>query len=126
MDEHGFLFLNPIALAGYAVLCAGALYFTWRYWQSVDETLRRAGRLGLVFVTTLFAMAFTAVALDAALFFIAFYVLRALPIADGNGQLGLGMVLIIAGPVLFLLVGAVCSWLVGARVSRAFRGKIIR
>lgn len=122
MDRQiAHLFVHPIALIAYALLILGALYFTYRSVNGVQN--RSAGRVTPIFLTILFAMTLTAVGLDTLLLTLSFFVVRLWPVSGPGGNLGLVFLLILAGPIVFLLAGALCSLFVGARISRAFRAR---
>ena len=106
------LFDSPLAVAAYTVLGSGALYYTHSWFQEARDPR-------LVFFCILLAMMVTSVGLDALFLVLSDYLMK-LWSFYGPGSVFL---LIFLGAPLFLLLGAACSWLVGARVSRAFRDR---
>lgn len=111
------LLFSPVALAAYIVLGSGPLFFTYR-WARRARNLRLA-RLLLVFFATLLSMIVASLVIDIFLFVLALCLLRLF----SPPGLGPAVVLVLLGPILLGLVGAACSWFIGARVSRAFRDR---
>jgi len=122
MGDRFSILTTPLAFAAYLVLVSGAIYHAYRWF-------RRAQKPGFfkllqVFFSILLAMIFTAVAIDALMMWLSFMLLVFWPRTGSQDRAGLAMILIVAGWIVFLIVGAACSWIIGARVSRAFRDPI--
>jgi len=119
--EHLRILTNPIALAAYAVIVAGALTFTLRRCRGklADGNF---GRVSLTFLVTLLAMAITAAVLGVFFFFLFFGVFVA---SSPNGHsMGTAIMAVLLGPALCLVLSAICSLVVGSYVSKLFwRGR---
>ena len=95
-------------------LIACALYFTRRYAKHILNQGTR--RLFVVFLTTLFSMAFVFVVFSVFLMSFIFNVLNFWP----SNPIDHGPLTLSAVPAIALPIAAFVSWLAGSRVVRAF------